>query len=229
MLDVHTHILPALDDGVKTLEESVVVLKKLQELGFTHIVATPHFYPGRFTPDLESIDAELAKIQNALKDESIELSLIRGRECFLDYELMTAKDRDTFPFLWKDKKYQLIELPQITLPEVISSYLQYLQGQNVIPILAHAERYNRVIRNPKEVEGMVRMGFRIQVDLMSFCSSAHKALRKTAIYLLENDLIDLLATDVHKSAHLPLIEEAMNWIHKECGPNVQERYFSLDT
>src|SRR6266446_4525141 len=119
MIDVHSHILTALDDGVKTLHDSVETIR-----GLSHLVATPHFYPGRYTPSYESIRVAAAAVSEAVKKHGLSIEILCGRECFLDFELTTSPDRETFPFLWKGRKYQLIELPQITLPAALSSYLK---------------------------------------------------------------------------------------------------------
>ncbi|HLG18935.1 MAG TPA: CpsB/CapC family capsule biosynthesis tyrosine phosphatase [Bdellovibrionota bacterium] len=227
MLDVHAHFLPALDDGAKTVGDSVGILRGLSDIGFTHVVATPHFYPGRYTPTAASIREAAEKVREAIRKEGISIEILLGRECLLDYELLSAPERETFPFDWKGKKYQLIELPQITVPKAAATYLETLHAAKILPLLAHAERYNRIIRDPERVQEYIDMGFRIQVDLMSFPKSAHRALRSAAMAFLKADRIDLVATDIHRPSQLPEIRDAVEFLRKECGDERLERLCTL--
>lgn len=227
MVDVHSHILPGLDDGVRSMDDAVLVVEVLAKLGFTQIVATPHFYPGRYTPGVEVIETALSGLRTALSGKSIPVEILRGRECLLDYELLTAPERDTFPFSVAGKKYQLIEFQQMTLPASASSYLKTLRAKGVQPILAHAERYNRIIRNPDEIHDFIEMGFLIQVDIRSFSTQAHKAIRKAAYRLLETDCVHLVATDVHSPSQLDEIADAMTVLHKETNAARFQKFFEL--
>jgi len=227
VLDIHSHILPSIDDGVKTLEESLDALKGLYDLGFRHIVATPHFYPGKYTPSIEEIQVALEEVKELIRRKNIAVTIILGRECFLDYELVTARDRSTFPFLWNNIKYQLIELPQMSVPAAISSYVQTLRSTHIVPILAHAERYNQIIRDPDRIHHFISLGFRIQIDLASFAPTSNKALRETALSLLRNNLVDIVASDIHRPSQLEALSKGLEFLRKECGNENIEQFFSL--
>jgi protein-tyrosine phosphatase len=227
MLDVHTHLLPALDDGLQTIADSITVLKRLNEFGFSHVVATPHFYPGRYTPSVQAIDVAMGAVREMLKRDGVSIELIRGRECYFDFELTTSPDRETFPFSWNGKRFLLLELPQITQPQMVGPYAAELSRSKITPILAHAERYERVISDPNRVEEYTQLGFRIQVDLLSFHSSAPEPMRKTALRLLETDRIDLVATDVHKVTQLDRLQDSIEFLRKEHGPERFLRYCTL--
>lgn len=224
---MHSHILPGLDDGARTLEETLELVRGVHSLGFTEIVVTPHFYPGRYTPSAQQIDEALSTVRGAIQSQSIPITLIRGRECFLDYELLTAPDRETFSFDISGKKFQLIELPQITTPQAISGYLRTLESAGVTPILAHAERYNRIIRDPERIDEMQQLGFMIQIDLASFAPSAHKAIRKAATKLLEMGVVQLLASDVHRPHQLENVEAGLKEVRKILGETDANRLFQL--
>jgi len=227
VLDVHAHILPAIDDGVKSLEDSMEVLSGLSNIGFTHVVATPHFYPGRYKPSFQSVFQAAAQVKAALMEKKIPVEILLGRECFLDYELLTSEDRATFPFTWNRQKYQLIELPQITVPKAIATYLETLQKTGIVPILAHAERYNRVIRDPEQVHEYLEMGFRIQIDAASFSPSAHKALRTTALAILKSGRVDLVASDIHRPSQLEDVRLGIEFLRNECGEAQVKRFYEL--
>jgi protein-tyrosine phosphatase len=217
VIDVHSHILPALDDGVKTLAESIESLKGLSEIGFTHVVATPHFYPGLFTPSVADIDSTLVKVREALLAEAVPLALIRGRECFLDFQLTTAPERETFPFEWNGRRYLLIEISGSAALRAVSSYVRTLGPVGVTPILAHAERHGPIIDRPERIEDFRKMGFKIQIDLISFTDSASPQLRKTAFKLLESASIDLVASDLHSPSQLLSVREGADVLRKRLG------------
>ena len=227
MIDIHSHILPALDDGVRTLEDSVNTIGELRSLGFTHIVATPHYYPGKYTPSLASIDHAMNDVRSELEKREIEVSLIRGRECYLDFELLTAKEKDSFPFEWEGNQYQLVELPPITTSQVMDLYVKTLQQANITPILAHVERYSQVIENPEIVLEYVHMGWKIQVDLMSLSDSAPPPLRETAIDVIEKNRAHLVASDVHRLSQIPKIKNAMDFVRSRWGNQKLEALCTL--
>jgi len=227
MLDIHSHILPNIDDGSKSLDESIKILKGLLEMGFKNVVLTPHFYPGKYTPNLREIDTALDLLSKEVKKNGLTIGLYRGRECYLDYELLSAKDADSFPFIWKDKKYQLIELPQYSLPEAVSVYVNEIKKKEITPILAHAERYNQIIRDPEQIQVFKDMGFLIQIDLISFSSHSHPLLKKTSFKLMDMEAIDLMASDVHHSRQLTLIREGLEVVILKCGQARVRHYFEL--
>ncbi len=227
MLDVHSHILPEVDDGSKSLEETLECVRGLSEMGFSDLVCTPHFYPGRYTPSLESIDAAMEKTQALILQHGIEVNLIRGRECFLDPALLTAPERDTFPFSWENRRFQLIELPSIAAPQVLAAYAKELQKKLIFPILAHAERYDSIIKEPKRAKTYRELGFRIQVDLANLAPSAHPAIRKAAVELFRLKLVDLVASDLHRPFQLSSIREGLRFVQNRFGETEWKRYVSL--
>jgi protein-tyrosine phosphatase len=228
MLDVHSHVLPGLDDGVETLADSMTVLKGLKGMGFSHVVATPHYSPGLYTPSAETVASALAAVRERLRWEEIPIEVLCGRECLLAFELTSHPEAASFPFTWEGRKFQLFELLHVTEPDVIDTYMRKLRSEGIHPILAHAERYRRITERPESVAEYAEIGFKIQVDLLSLGDSAPKALRKTASRLMETGYVDLLATDIHKPGQLDPMRAALEKVKKEYGSSGPEKYFSLD-
>jgi protein-tyrosine phosphatase len=224
VLDAHTHVLPGLDDGVQTLPEALACLRGLFDLGFTHVVASPHFYPGLYTASVQEIDPALETLRGLLTEQGIPLALLRGRECLLDFALTTSPERDTFPFEWKGRRYQLIELPQVTPRSVISPYLAALRDSRVQPVLAHAERVSAIARDPERVRGYLDLGFSVQVDLASFSPEAHKDVRGAALRLAEWDCIHMIGSDIHRPAQLKRVREGLEFLRTEFGKERLARY-----
>jgi protein-tyrosine phosphatase len=228
MLDVHSHVLPGLDDGVETLADSVTVLRGLREMGFSHVVATPHFSPGLYTPSAEAVAQALAAVRETLRREEIPIEVLLGRECLLAFELTSHPESASLPFTWKGRKFQLFELLHVTEPTVIDTYVRKIRSNGIHPILAHAERYRRITEHPESVAEYAEIGFKIQVDLLSLGDSAPKALRKTASRLMKTGHVDLLATDIHNPSQLDPMRDALEKVRKEYGTSESEKYFSLD-
>jgi len=224
---MHSHFLPNLDDGARTIEESLQIILGLVDLGIDAFVATPHFYPGRYMPSDRQIEESLALVQAEMTKIGLKQKIVLGRECFLDVELLTHSNHKNVSFQWNDNWYQLIELHHMAVHGAALEYGAYLQSQGIRPILAHAERYRSTMLDPLSVDDYRSAGFIIQVDIRSFLPGAQKDLRKAAFSLLKKDRIDVIATDIHHSSQLKGLREAFALLKTEVGDEQWRTYFSL--
>lgn len=197
MIDVHTHILHDMDDGPATLEESINLIKKIAETGVDAVAATSHFYP--IVESKESYvskrNVRLAELSKRLDEESINVKVIPGAEVLLsDFLLNQSSLRDV---CYNEGRYILIELPKkycdfdetvLLLEKVISYY-------NVIPVIAHAERYKCLVKDIKNIKYLKDMGCLIQID--SDCFIDCFAQRHFVFHLLRNNLVDVIGSDCH--------------------------------
>ena len=194
MIDIHTHILPHLDDGAKDTKMSVAMLNALASQGVTAVVFTPHYYGKRSSPD------EFIKRRNAMY-EHIKAKIPEGMKVYLGAELhfpgfnMPEND-DLCKLAIEGTRYILVEFPFTTkwTGAVLSRLSNFIEETGYTPIIAHAERYREVQKKPALISQLMEMGCLIQVNAPSFLN---KRERKLAFALLKHGFVHCLGTDSH--------------------------------
>ncbi|MCI6007585.1 MAG: hypothetical protein MRZ25_04970 [Ruminococcus sp.] len=221
--DIHTHILPAIDDGSQDIDISVVLLEELESQGVTHLALTPHFYTQYSPVTNHAVKEFVAKRQNAynlVKSEySGSIRLILGCELHLTQNLMCLED--ITPFCYENGRYMLTEMPynctfksdDIKLLEsVINKY-------GVTPILAHIERYPVLLKDQQLLEKLISMGCMAQVNTESLCKMF---VGQKLIKYLNSGLVQFIGTDTHSTVRGCDFAKGYKVISKKCTPNVIE-------
>lgn len=200
MIDIHTHILPHLDDGAKDTHTSIAMLKKLQQQGVQTVVLTPHYYGKRSNPDT------FVQRRNAMY-ERIKEHIPEGLQTRLGAELhftgINMPENDELCKLAiEGTKYILVEFPftMAWTGELMSRLSDFIRDTDYTPIIAHAERYPEIKRNPALVFELVRMGCLIQVNAPAFLDKREK---KLAFALLKHGFVHCLGTDAHNMDSRP--------------------------
>jgi protein-tyrosine phosphatase len=196
MIDIHSHILPNLDDGAQSLEESVSMAGDLKRLGFATIFATPHIYPGVYNNFKEGILDSFSIFKEQLAKRNIAVEVRPGAEVFITYNLMHAINCDLILTMNDQKKFILLELPFFEYPAYVDEVLFSLLARGIIPIISHPER-NVQVQNISIVRELVEKGVRMQINISSFAGTYGDKVRNVAQTLLKEDLVHYLATDYH--------------------------------
>lgn len=200
-VDIHSHLLPGIDDGSKSLEESIQLIKKFKNFGITDIITTPHIL-GSFWPNTpEIIHEKLDLVRKELIHQNItDVSLNAAAEYMLDEKFMKLLYNKNL--LTIKNNYVLVELSYVNPPENIFDILFDIQANGYKPILAHPERYLFYHYNFENYKKLKDAGCYFQLNLLSLVGYYGSEVNKTAIQLLKNNLIDFLGTDVHNQNHL---------------------------
>ena len=196
MIDIHSHILPNLDDGSQSLEESVSMVRELKRLGFNTLFATPHIYPGVYNNFKKGILDNFSIFKKRLAERNISIEVRPGAEVFITYNLMHAINCDLILTMNDQKKFILLELPFFEYPAYIDQALFSLLARGITPIISHPER-NVQVQNIGIIRGLVEKGVRMQVNIASFAGVYGEKVRNVAQGLLKGDLAHYLATDYH--------------------------------
>ena len=204
--DIHSHILPGIDDGSPDVETSLILIKGLYELGIRETIATPHIIGDLFRNTPETINAALQKLQEALAKELIDIKVSAAAEYMMD---------DNFMKLLKDKNSLLTIKDRIILTEqpytAPSDYLKEisfeLSTEGFKPIMAHPERYFYYHNDYEKYSYLKELGFTLQVNLLSLTGHYGKPVAKAAKYILDNDLADYVGTDLHHDRHLSALQD----------------------
>jgi tyrosine-protein phosphatase YwqE len=204
-VDIHTHILPGIDDGVKSLEDSVAVLKKMHSYGIKNVVATPHIMEGVWENTPQIIEHKLAELQLHLTSIGFNgIHITAAAEYMIDgnfNQLLANKN-----LLTLNQHKVLIEFPYFNLPIKLYEILFNIQIAGYQPILAHPERYLYLHRHYTEYQKLKDAGCLFQLNLLSLSSYYGTGIQAMALKLLKDGLIDGVATDVHKLSHLKHLE-----------------------
>ncbi len=197
MIDFHSHILPAIDDGSKSMEDSIQILREAREAGFSKIISTSHYLEGYY----EIKEEDRKRLIQELKNEDIGLELYVGSEIYITenmIDLLKEKKASSI----NNSKYVLFEIPMNNKTMLTKEIIYRLIENGYVPVLAHPERYSFIQQNPEELEELVDMGTLCQSNYGSIIGLYGKKTEKTVKKLLKNNLIHFFGSDVHRQEQI---------------------------
>lgn len=218
MIDLHSHILPGVDDGAQTLEDSLEMARKAISQGITHLMCTPHHNNGKYNNPADKIIRDVAALQNELDQRGLDLTLLEGQEVRLTEYLLTAIKREEILFTDLDNTYLLIEFPTNEIPIYAEQVFYHLLSQGHVPVIVHPER-NAVFREePNRLVSFLEMGTLTQLTAPSIVGIFGSEIQKTARLMLEHQMLYMVASDAHNLRHRTfLMKEAYEEIQKIGG------------
>jgi len=221
MIDIHSHILPNLDDGSKSMEMSLSIARQYIENGINKVIATPHHISGANSATKVEIQSAIEELRRELLKAKIPLEIYPGNEVFVSNSILDDINDDKI-YTLNHSKYVLIELPLGNMPLYIEDQLYNLQIKGYTPIIAHPERCVDVINNPNLVKRLVELGALTQLNILSLEGFYGSKVKSTAEILLKNQLYYFVATDTHSDGH-----RSPNIIHnlKKLQSLTTKRYF----
>jgi len=212
MIDFHSHIIPKIDDGSSSLEETLEMLKIAKNDGVDAIVATPHFVPGRFENEYKDVLNHIKTLNEYIKNENINITIYPSQEVYITRSTLKYLNDGLIGTL-NDTRYIQIELPFFELPDYTFDIIYELRIKNLIPILCHPERYAFIINSLENINKFIDEGCLFQINSGSILGHFGKEVQKTAKMLIENNIIDVLGSDAHNSKNrLPKIKDAFDKI-----------------
>jgi len=200
-VDIHNHILPGIDDGAKSSLESIKLIKGLSQFGITNFVCTPHimnnFYPN--TP--ETILGSFKNLKDVLvQNKMTEISISPSAEHMIDDNFEHLLESDQVMTL-RDN-YLLIEMSYLQPSINFNESVEKISRRHLYSILAHPERYVYLHDDKRKYGEYKKMGVLFQVNMFSLCGYYGKKIQKVALKLLEENMLDFIATDIHNTTHL---------------------------
>lgn len=203
MIDLHTHILPGVDDGAKTIEQSLVMVKQAEKAGITTICATPHIL-NQVTPQLEEkINLSFNLLKENMAQVGSKVEIVLGSEIYVREDMDSLKEFDFFT-LNNTGRYFLMELPWGQFPPHIDKIVFELQLEGMVPIIAHPERSIIAKRELSEVENLVQKGALMQINAGSLLGFFGRKIKSITEELLRQDLAHFLASDAHDHLFHPI-------------------------
>lgn len=206
--DMHSHILPGIDDGSPDVETSIELVRGLMELGVKRSVATPHIISDMYRNDETTINAALAVLKKELEIQQIDFEVSAAAEYMMDayfFDLLSEKKK----LLTIYDNFILTEFSYATMPNNPEKMSFSVITEGYRPILAHPERYPYYYSNYKMFHHLEDLGFLLQVNLLSFTGYYGKEAARAALYMLKNNLVSYLGTDLHHDRHMDAFKMAV--------------------
>ncbi len=198
MTDVHSHILFGIDDGSRTISESVELLKKLKSVGFNNVILTPHFIlDSTYNSNYEANIKIYNELKERLISENIDINIYLGNEIFIDKNVPTLLEKNIITSL-NGTKYVLVEFPMHNKLLNIEDILYEIRSKGYEVVIAHPERYDAFKEDYSIVDTLREDGFLFQSNYSSILGYYGKDSIKLLKYMLKRHYIDFLGTDIHR-------------------------------
>jgi tyrosine-protein phosphatase YwqE len=214
-VDIHSHLIPGIDDGSQSMEQTIGMLLKFVDLGYRKVITTPHIMQDHYPNTPEIIKKGLIEVKNEIEKLNIPISIEAAAEYYFDEFLFEKiKNQDILTF---GQNFVLFELSFVSQPHNLDQLIFDFKTNNYIPILAHYERYPYLFDGGvKYVEQLKDKGLKIQLNLNSLTGHYGKDIRKQAEMLIDNKLVDFVGTDCHRIEHLEILESNLkgDYFHK---------------
>lgn len=210
MIDIHSHILPLIDDGSKSLDMSKDMLSIAYNEGIKTIIATPHYYPNIYEPDAVSIEKSVEELNDISNSLNLNIRILKGQEVYLTHDLLD-KYKEGKILTLNDTKYMLIELPFDILKPYTLDIIYELRIRDIVPIIAHPERYSYIIKKPSTINQFIDEGCLFQINSHSITGEFGREIKNTALKLIKHNICHFIASDAHSNQkRIPALKKSFD-------------------
>lgn len=225
IIDMHSHILPYVDDGAKSLEQAINMLKIAHLDGIRKIIATPHYHIGRMMADKVKCEDNIALLRKKIKELGLELELYLGNEIYYHAEAMEKVNTKRVMSM-ADSSYVLFEFsPSVDISTIYKGINDAVM-EGYTPIIAHCERYNCLVDKAKKCEELVGRGALLQVNANSVLGEHGVKIKKYIKKLMKKNLISFVASDAHEDVYrVPKLKECYLYVQKKNGEDYARKIF----
>jgi len=202
-VDIHSHLLPKIDDGVQSIKESINLIKKFKLMGYTKLITTPHIISDCYPNNREIITEKLYYLQETLRMEEIDIEIEAAAEYYIDMNFLTLiEDKNILTFMGH---YVLFETSYTDKPIILDEIIKNLISQGYIPVMAHPERYQYLRNNIENYKKLKAQGVLFQINAKSLFHKSRSSA-KIALQLIELGLVDFIGSDAHRMHDLTKLE-----------------------
>lgn len=200
MVDLHSHLIYGIDDGSKSREMTLNMLRQSVLGGTTKLVLTPHYMPGYFEVPLEEVKEKAEIVRSLAKEENLNIDIYCGQEVYYTSNILENYNNGYIGTI-NNSRYMLIEfnMRDFSSKEVIENIYE-LQLEGIVPVIAHPERYRKFIKNPSLINEFIREGFLFQLNLGSITGEFGKEVQKNAEIYMKNKIYSFIGSDAHRDA-----------------------------
>jgi tyrosine-protein phosphatase YwqE len=204
--DMHSHLLPGLDDGLKTVEESVAFIGQLAQMGYRKLICTPHIIADIYPNSPATILPKLELVRAALKENNIPVTIEAAAEYMVDLEMEKLVTSGS-ELLTLGKNLILIEMSYVGASPNMERTIFQLRMRGLQPVLAHPERYVFYHNDFSAYQRLADMGCLMQINLLSLAGYYGKSIKLVAEKLVQRQMVDLLGTDMHHGKHMAALQQ----------------------
>lgn len=204
-IDIHSHLLPGIDDGSKSIENSIELISNLKQYGIRRFLTTPHTMAEVYPNTPEIILRERDNLREELKKRGLDIELHAASEYMLDHQFKDHLENDRVLTFGK-RNYILVEMSFFNAPNNLKELLFSIQMKGYTPILAHPERYNFYGGKLEEYQELKTLGCKFQLNFLSLTKQYGSSVQKTSYKLLEAGMYDFVGTDTHHTGHTQLLK-----------------------
>jgi Capsular polysaccharide biosynthesis protein len=217
MIDIHSHIIPGIDDGAKNIEMTLDMLKNAEKNGTKEIIATPHYLLEYGEAKINEVKEHVKEINTLLEKENVDVKVYSGQEVYFSERILEDYIQGNIGTM-NDSKYMLIEFDMHKFDDNIFNTLYELQVRDIVPIIAHPERYKFFREQPSFINSFIDEGYLFQVNAGSIEGRFGDSIKKTANIFLDNNIYNFIGSDAHNysnrntglSAAFDLIDKKIN-------------------
>jgi tyrosine-protein phosphatase YwqE len=212
--DIHSHLIPGIDDGSQSMDQTIAMLAKFENIGYKKVITTPHIMSDSFPNTPEIILGGLEKVREEIQSLGLKIQIEAAAEYYFDETLLPKiKNKELLTF---GDNYVLIEFGFHSPPQSVDQLFFDLQSSGYRVVIAHFERYMYYLGKVDQAIEWRQKGINIQLNLNSLTGNYGPGIKKQAEALIDNQAIDFVGTDCHRIEHLGLLEETIKtkYFHK---------------
>ncbi|WP_100405642.1 tyrosine-protein phosphatase [Bacillus solitudinis] len=218
MIDIHSHILPNIDDGAHSIDEAINMAKQAEEQGIYTMVATPHHRNGTYNNSKLEIENHVVSLKSIFNEKGLNLNIVPGQEIRIYGELMQDIEEQQQLLTLNHTNYILVELPSDHVPAYTSRLLYDLQLAGIQPVIAHPERNSEIVQRPDKLYNLIKQGMLAQLTASSLTGRFGKNIKKFSEQLVDHQLVHFIASDTHNTTTRPNdLREAFNLVEQKFG------------
>mgnify|MGYP003587122611 CR=1 FL=1 len=219
MIDVHTHVLVAIDDGAQDLDVSLDMLRAAELSGVTDIIATPHVIEKHTALKWQQIVSLVDELQAISINKGINIKIHPGAELEMNWDILDILEKTDgiAPYGLAGSQYLLVELPASMIPSYADDFWFEVRMYGMTPVLAHPERHTELMSKPHILERWKKEGLLLQCNTSSLTGLYGSTIKRNLEYLIERDYVDFVASDAHNN-------KRRNTDVRECLTILESRY-----
>jgi len=207
--DIHSHFIPAIDDGSQSMEETIDLLRHMEDLGYRKVITTPHTMTNSFDNTPEIIDEGLYQVKDSINKEGLNIEIEAATEYYLDDTFLSRLEKKE-KLMTFGQNHVLVETGFMNEPPELkeASFLLTMQGYKMV--LAHPERYLYLIDNKQLLEEILDRDILLQINIVALTGCYSKPVQKFAEKLIDMKVVSMAGSDCHNMGHIELMHEARN-------------------
>lgn len=206
-IDIHSHLLPGIDDGVKTLEESWQIIQRFEDLGYKKLITTPHVMNDFYRNTTLGIKNKRDELISFLNEKKSPIQIEAAAEYYLDESLIQAVDNQE-KLMTFGQQYLLFETNFLTEPYQLKDFIFKVTTQRYKPVFAHPERYEYLNKNFEKLEDLRNRGVLFQLNILSLVGFYSAPIQKMAEHMIDKGWVDFIGSDCHNEHYSNLLEKA---------------------